>query len=80
MSDDNEVKKAIAGVLNRHSIDADAGVPDFILAEVAYAAMKAFADQHRAANAWRGVPEWNPGQTVTITEMDSGLTRAEPAP
>ena len=74
MSDDREVKKAIAGVLNYHNVDADAGVPDFVLAEVAFAAMKAFADQHRAANTWRGIPEWNPGQAVTVSEMASDLT------
>jgi hypothetical protein len=56
-----DVREHITRAINCHSFDALLGVPDFILADVALAAMRAAAQAHRAARSWES-PNKESGQ------------------
>jgi len=50
-----QIIRELAEVINRHSMENQANVPDFILAEVAYNAIDNFAQNFKKSCDWYGV-------------------------
>lgn len=65
--DINGLREEIREVLNKNDADTFAGVPDYILADHLMDALITFRKTHRNANTWRGIPDFEPGQKVTVT-------------
>lgn len=48
----DELRRDIAAVLNRHSVDTDLATPDFVLAEVVINNLEAFGQGVKARREW----------------------------
>lgn len=70
---EHDMTRELASTINRISLDSRTNIPDHILAEYLMRCAMTFASVHQQANEWRGIPLWVPGQTVTVTEMQSEL-------
>jgi hypothetical protein len=57
-----DVRAHIARAINHHGFDSFLGVPDFILADVALAAMRSAAQAHRAARIFESLDKKESGK------------------
>lgn len=60
------VKEELRKVINANCVDTSCGVPDFVLAEHLLDTLLSVRRTYKKANTWRGIPDFKPGQKVTV--------------